>query len=169
MSDSSVRYCKQRGELIRGVSLSRQRRHQSDDVSAPSPGFVRVASLLEARGINTAPASQESTSVGTFNPFRLLSTSSQQQQQQPPQASLLLSTFERETIRTRGRPWSSHPAKRFSEDAWYPIWHVYQRLARESTRLSAIWSSRVEVTSSPSSLPLPPLCSHGPGTPLVRC
>ena len=97
---------------------------------------LSVASSWELAPINSGSSGLEDTSVGMLNPLRLLSISSQQQQQQqPPPALLPLSTFEREAIMTRGRPWSSHPAKRFSGDAWYPIWRVYQRMGEKECQV----------------------------------
>ena len=88
---------------------------------------VASSTSRELGPINKGPASQPDTLTRATETLRLLSTFSQQQQQPPP-SSLPLSTFEREAIRTRGQPWLSHPAKQFSEDTWYPIWCIYQRM-----------------------------------------
>ena len=99
------------------------------EVMALAPGHPVTSALHHRRGlegINTGPASQGDTSVRSLILLRLLSLQTSQQQQQHP-ASLKsppLLLFE-EAIRTRGRPWSGHPALRLAEDAWYPVWHIF--------------------------------------------
>ena len=89
----------------------------------------------ELRGINTASSSQELRRVGTSGqPTISLQTS---RQQQPPllPRSPPSSLFEQKAIRTCGRPWSGPPAKRFTEDTWYPIWWLFRRMGRRKNKV----------------------------------
>ena len=109
------------------------------EVMTLAPGHL-VTSALRHRpgleGINTGPASQGDTSVGSLIPLRLLSLQTSQQQQQPFQSkSPPLSLFEQEAIRTRGRPWSGPPAKRLSEDAWYPVWLLFWPMGKRKCKV----------------------------------
>ena len=137
MSGMRGGFCRRQGEPQRGVSLSRRRRHRSDDVGTRPP----VTSVLHHRpgleGINTGPASQGDTSVRSLIPLRLLSLQTSQQQQQHPASSKSppLSLFEQEAIRTRGRPWSGHPALRLSEDTWYPVWRIFLHMGERKHKV----------------------------------
>ena len=59
------------------------------------------------------------------------------QKQQPPlqPKSPPLTLFELEAIRTHGCPWSGPPAKQFTQDAWYPIWHLFQQMHRRKNKV----------------------------------
>ena len=49
-------FCRRQGEPRRGVSLSRRRRHRSDDVGTRTPGYVSVASSPGAGGYKHWPS-----------------------------------------------------------------------------------------------------------------
>ena len=104
---------------------------QADDVSLQQAGTKSYAFLMTSRpghpvtsalchrpaglgAINTSPASQGDNSSRIVALNTSLSLSIQQQQPFPPPMpkSLLLSSLEREAIRTCGRPWSGCPAFR---------------------------------------------------------
>ena len=136
MSGSPVRYCRrwesQEEEL---VSLA-------GDVIEVMTLAVRhpVSSELRHRprlgDINTAPASQDDTSDGACRRPTSLSLQTSQQKQLPLQSKFPpLSLFDQEVIRTRGRPWPGPPAKRFFQDAWYPIWHLFRHMGKRKNKV----------------------------------
>ena len=109
------------------------------EVMTLAPGHPVMSALCHRpglEGINTGPASQGDTSVGSLIPLRLLSLQTSQQQQQLFQSkSLPLSLFEQEAIRTRGCPWLGPPVKRLSEDAWYPVWQLFRHVGERKRKV----------------------------------
>ena len=103
------------------------------------PGHLLTSELhhqsVGMAGINTGSDSQEDTSSGIV---ALITSLSLQQQQQHPHRrpkSPPLSSFEREAIRTRCRPWSGCPALCLPSADWHRVWCTFHRKSKVVCRL----------------------------------
>ena len=139
MSGSQGGFCRRQGELQRGVSFSRRRRHRSDDVSPKLPSYVSVASSPGAVGYKYRLSQPRRHFARVSHPACTplspdLSAAAAAAAPIPVKISAFV-LVRAGDYQDSWLPLVGSFFKCLSQDGWYPVWSIFCRTGKTKKKV----------------------------------